>query len=342
MSTHPYIPLYVDDYDAATAHLTPAEDGVYMRLMRLCWRTPGCSLPNDDAWIARKIRLTQAEFETIAKPVLSEFFHLVRGRLVQRRLKDEYDDISRKKSARAKAGKSGGLAKSRKSKENDPSNASDLPAHTRAFPEPDPYPEPNKELSVGPGPTEGGELELEQPEPAKPKGWQADEDFIAVWDGATDQMRKRSTRDKAWAAWRVATKSTPASLIRTAMPIYKMNDPDVGRTGGPGLHIWLKERKFEAHLNGQAAPAQAKAPAVHFEGPVELRRRVVALTSEDFAASWLDRCSWDAESRTLTAMGKIAAQRLEQELGGYFRQWRVTIAAPGNVVAFPGGQGAVA
>lgn len=141
MSTHPYIPLYVDDFEAATAHLTVEEDGVYNRLLRLCWRTPGCSLPNDHAWIARKIRLSVDDFERIGKPVLAEFFSLVRGRLVQRRLRSEYDDISRKKSARAAAGKKGGAAKALKTHDNAASNASTLPPDTRAFPEP--YPEPD-------------------------------------------------------------------------------------------------------------------------------------------------------------------------------------------------------
>lgn len=142
MSTHPYIPLYVDDYDAATAHLSVEEDGAYSRLLRLCWRTPGCSLPNDPAWIARKIRLSPEDFARVAQPVLDEFFKLARGRLVQKRLRDEYDDISRKKSARKNAGKKGGDAKARKTKDIDPSNASDLPGYARAFPEPNPEPEP--------------------------------------------------------------------------------------------------------------------------------------------------------------------------------------------------------
>lgn len=143
MSTHPYIPLYVDDYDAATAHLTPAQDGVYGRLMRLCWRTPGCSLPSDEAWIARKVRLSTSEWERVGKPVLEEFFTPFRGRLIQKRLKAEYDDISRKKSARVAAGKKGGTAKARKTQPKSASNATVLPQHTGAFPEPEPDPEPN-------------------------------------------------------------------------------------------------------------------------------------------------------------------------------------------------------
>ena len=144
MSTHPYIPLYVDDYEAATAHLTIEEDGVYSRLIRLCWRTPGCSLPNDPAWIARKIRLSADDYDRVAKVVIEDLFVIQRGRLVQKRLKAEYDEISRKKSARAAAGKKGGDAKALKKNDSGSSNATDLPPHTRALPKPDPKPEPDK------------------------------------------------------------------------------------------------------------------------------------------------------------------------------------------------------
>lgn len=145
--THPYIPLYVDDYDAATAHLSAEEDGVYMRLLRLCWRTPGCSLPNDPAWIARKVRLSEADYERVAKPVIAEFFKLLRGRLVQRRLKDEYENISRKKLSRQNAGKKGGSAKSAKTKGNTPSNATVLLGDMRAFPNPEPDPKGSEDKS---------------------------------------------------------------------------------------------------------------------------------------------------------------------------------------------------
>lgn len=32
----PYFPLYVDDYEADTPHLTLEEDGAFSRLLRLC------------------------------------------------------------------------------------------------------------------------------------------------------------------------------------------------------------------------------------------------------------------------------------------------------------------
>jgi uncharacterized protein YdaU (DUF1376 family) len=136
--THPCLPLWVDDFEAATAHLSPEEDGVYNRLLRLTWRTAGCSLPVDHAWIARKVRMAPEHFERVGTAILTEFFRVSRGRYVQKRLKDEYDNISRKKLARQNAGKSGGLAKARKTKDNVPSNASGLPTDTRASSKPSP------------------------------------------------------------------------------------------------------------------------------------------------------------------------------------------------------------
>lgn len=47
----PYFPMFPTDFEAKTSHLTLAEDGAYNRLLRLMWMTPGCSLPDDDAWI---------------------------------------------------------------------------------------------------------------------------------------------------------------------------------------------------------------------------------------------------------------------------------------------------
>lgn len=139
------MPLYVDDFEAATAHLSVAEDGIYNRMMRLCWRTPGCSVPAESAWLIRRLRITADEFETVAKPVIDEFFKVKNGRYFQARLTREFDAIENKSLARKKAGKLGGSAKASKNKDIDPSNATILPRDTRAFPEPEPKPDIKKE-----------------------------------------------------------------------------------------------------------------------------------------------------------------------------------------------------
>jgi uncharacterized protein YdaU (DUF1376 family) len=264
MSTHPYVPLYVDDYEAATAHLTAEEDGVYNRLLRLCWRTPGCSLPNDPAWLARKIRLSAEDFDRVARPVIDEFFRVQRGRLIQKRLKAEYDDISRKKMKRVKAGKAGGEAKARKTKENDPSNASVLLGHTRAFPEPEPEPEEEgATLPVAPSAT-GSDTPGVRSDP-----WDRDEAFSAAWSACTPEMRKRAkSRAKAWQEWVKARRKIDPTALVSALRSYVAGDPDVKRTGGPGLHLWLRDAGWDVWTSGHVSSLPAPDPNARWTSAV--------------------------------------------------------------------------
>lgn len=101
-----------------------------------------------------------ADFERIGLVILDEFFTLEKGRYIQRRLKREYETITLKKTARQNAGKMGGAAKSSKTKDIRPSNATILLGDTRASPEPEP--EPEKEITPKPprGPRKRVHLKL--------------------------------------------------------------------------------------------------------------------------------------------------------------------------------------
>lgn len=288
--SHPYLPLYVDDYDAATAHLTPAEDGAYGRLLRLCWRTPGCSLPNDDAWIARKIRMSPAEFLKVAKPVIDEFFRLQRGRLVQKRLKAEYEDISRKKSARVKAGKKGGEAKALKNNENDPSNASVLLGDTRAFPYPYPEPDTQKEdelLSV----TRTGGFDFD--------GW------WKIYPGA---VAKPKARQAYVAALAKIGGPDPDAVLRDGLvrsiASARWNDPTHTK---PNPARWLEEERWTDRDDTPDQPA-ARIAAI-WPGPAEIRTAVVGECGEAFAASYLDPARWNDAGEVVAATG-YAAEKL--------------------------------
>lgn len=150
MSAAPYIPLWIDDFDAAIAHLTLEEEAVYSRLMRLAWRTIDCVLANDINFIARKIRAEKPLVEAI----LNEFFTLDdKNRWFQKRLKAEFEGIIQKIEKRKNAGKLGGKAKSLKVNGFSSSNATILPEHCQDFaspmlcqPEPEPEPEPDDNI----------------------------------------------------------------------------------------------------------------------------------------------------------------------------------------------------
>jgi uncharacterized protein YdaU (DUF1376 family) len=113
----PYMPLYVGDYESDTAHLTVIEDGIYNRLLRLCWRSPGCKIPDNIDWIARKARVSDAAELAALQSVLAEFFTRARGKIFSRRLLTEYCKANTTSQNRKEAGKKGGAAKSLKSKD---------------------------------------------------------------------------------------------------------------------------------------------------------------------------------------------------------------------------------
>jgi uncharacterized protein YdaU (DUF1376 family) len=125
MKDLPYFPLYAAELEAETAHLSIEEDGVYNRLLRQMWMQPGCSLPADEKWLRRRLRVTSEQFEQVVKPVIDEFFEKKRDRLHSPLLTAEFEKIAETREKRSSAGKKGADArKGLKSQENDPSRAS--------------------------------------------------------------------------------------------------------------------------------------------------------------------------------------------------------------------------
>ena len=133
----PYFPLYPTDFEADTSHLTLAEDGAYNRLLRLMWMTPGCSLPDDDQWIMRRMRVDQDTFDRVVLVVISEFFKRKGGRVLSPRLARIFEESSLAHKKRISAGSKGGKAKALKTNKPMPSNALAMPKQPE--PEPEPY-----------------------------------------------------------------------------------------------------------------------------------------------------------------------------------------------------------
>ena len=104
MAKYPYLPLWTDAYLADTTHLTFEEHGVYLLLLTHAWRTPGCHIPNDPKWIARKLRIDADQYKKIVAPILSEFFESTGNYFFQKRLKKEMNFLlhqSEKQRARS-------------------------------------------------------------------------------------------------------------------------------------------------------------------------------------------------------------------------------------------------
>ncbi|MCP4206695.1 MAG: YdaU family protein [Shimia sp.] len=136
----PYFPLFPTDFEAKTSHLTLEEDGAYNRLLRLMWMTPGCSLPDDDAWIMRRMRCDQDTFDRVVSGIIDEFCKREKGRVSNARLSRVFDESNAAHKRRVSAGARGGKAKALKEKEIGPSIAGAMSKQ----PEPEPEPEPDK------------------------------------------------------------------------------------------------------------------------------------------------------------------------------------------------------
>ncbi len=131
-----YFPLYVDRYEGDTAHLSMLEDGAYNRLLRLCWRSPGCKLPNDQEWIMRKVRAVSAEEKAAVQNVLSEFFTVGRGKVWSKKLLEVHNTVAVTHERKSEAGKKGASAKALKNKETGSSSAKAQLKHSLSNKEP--------------------------------------------------------------------------------------------------------------------------------------------------------------------------------------------------------------
>lgn len=134
----PYFPMYPTDFEADTAHLSLAEDGAYNRLLRLMWITPGCSLPDDNAWIARRMRADAETMATVVLPVIAEFMERKGGRVVSPRLQREWKKVDETSRLRSEAGKKGGRPKVVENKQKQQKPGFDFDKARPKQPEPEP------------------------------------------------------------------------------------------------------------------------------------------------------------------------------------------------------------
>lgn len=105
MAEFPALPLWTDALIGDTYHLTPAEFGAYLRLLIAAWRSPDCSLPNDDGKLGR-IAGDAKNWARLKGTVLGFFTIREDGTLIQKRLLREREYVSRKsqnQSSRAKS-----------------------------------------------------------------------------------------------------------------------------------------------------------------------------------------------------------------------------------------------
>ena len=104
----PYFRMYPTDYEGKTAHLSLLEDGAYNRLLRLCWSMPNCEIPDDDAWIMRRMRARTEEEQKAVLTVLAEYFVRENRVVSQKRIKEEFEHAKNRYDAARENGSKGG------------------------------------------------------------------------------------------------------------------------------------------------------------------------------------------------------------------------------------------
>lgn len=90
MSELPWMKLYTGDHLRDTHHLTWEEQGVLLLLLITAWNEPGCRIPDDVVWIARRLRANEQDFARVVKSVLDEFFTAEDGYLFHKAQRAEY------------------------------------------------------------------------------------------------------------------------------------------------------------------------------------------------------------------------------------------------------------
>ena len=110
MALFSHIPFFVEAWDSKTKHLSRHEKGLYLDLLILMWQTPGCSVPDDEAWLHRRLIIKEKDGDQIEtemlRRILSDFCTLDNGRIYQARLRKEYEYcISQSKKRKGKKNK---------------------------------------------------------------------------------------------------------------------------------------------------------------------------------------------------------------------------------------------
>jgi uncharacterized protein YdaU (DUF1376 family) len=217
----PYFPMFPTDFEADTSHLTLAEDGAYNRLLRLVWMTSGCSLPDDDAWILRRMRCQSDADRTIVLGVVDEFFTRSNGRVSNARLTREFEKTKEAHEKRVSAGSKGGKAKSLKSLEAVYSNAK------AKLKQPEPEPEPISKRDTNASPKKVVRL------------------FSAFWETFPHRNGKKANKSEAERKYRAAIRSgVSEETIIDSATAYR-SDPDVLRNYGRGPVPWLNQKGWE-------------------------------------------------------------------------------------------------
>lgn len=106
MADFPAMPFWFDAYMLDCGHLSDAEHGRYLLILKELWTAPNQRIPNDDEWLARRFRRSVQDVQEQIRPLIREFCQNDGNWITQRRVSREFAYVSKSRklqSARAKS-----------------------------------------------------------------------------------------------------------------------------------------------------------------------------------------------------------------------------------------------
>lgn len=236
MAEFPALPFWTDAYLGDTAHLTNEEHGVYLRLLMFAWRSPECSLPDDDKRIAIMVGMTEKKWRAM-RPVIVSFWTVENGTWTQKRLTKERDFVRGKSKKNSDSAKARWAAKSLA--ENKTYNSNAMPSHMpntcqTDAPTPTPTPIRNRDTNVS--------LALLAPESELPDRF---DDFWQQYPHRNGAKKGKEAARKAWAR-AIKTRASPDAIIAGAMRYASDRQVTQGYAKDPAT--WLNGKGWEDEI----------------------------------------------------------------------------------------------
>ncbi|WP_169728329.1 DUF1376 domain-containing protein [Geminicoccus roseus] len=247
MADFPAMPFYTDAYLADTTHLTTEEHGAYMLLLFAAWRSPGCCLRDDDAFLARVAKVTLDRWKKRLRPVLASFWRIEDGVWTQKKQRSVRERLGAISEKRAKAARQGREPKPLAEHEAAPANEG---ANRQQA---GPYPKPKTKTKESPPtvPLPGDERVL-------------DAEFEVWWQAYPRQIGRRATLEAYQRARAEVGAEELVAAVKAAAARWKADKTQERYILHPAN--WLDQRRWQ-----DGAPEAATAPATPAE-PIELVR----------------------------------------------------------------------
>lgn len=104
----PSMPLFCGDYLKDTTDLTLEEHGAFLMILMITWAQGGRPLPDDDARMATRLRITKERWVKKIRPVLAPLFDLSGGTWRNERLEREWNYVQKQLAIKRANGAKGG------------------------------------------------------------------------------------------------------------------------------------------------------------------------------------------------------------------------------------------